>query len=201
MTRAELISMAMSRMDEIVAFDENTILAISPAPAKPAREYCDKVLNEAISSALKLCSFSYIKNDQTANLNALSGIFTIPDNALRFLYVTYSGGIITEFVAENNPLHLQQKHTFTAATASKPVAVICNSQGKIEIYPNTLSNAVLTIVKTLSSDWSNTISICTDELLSPIAWETAGKALLIMGDQRATNAFEMAKQQIKLLNY
>jgi hypothetical protein len=195
MVRDDLINEVLARMDELQPFSSTLVVTGGNALSKPAEAYARKTLEEAANDVLKLAPVRYIQSSQFGTIAHTSGVITPATDFLRFVQITYVKDSKTTQISELHPAgsqaHLQQKFDSTAASALKPIAVV-RADGSIEVFPAAATSASMKYVKKVAAI-GNTNTICTDDLLPAIAWQAAGKALAIMGDARASTAFELAK--------
>lgn len=146
MTREEYIEAVKVKLEEVSPFDEpNSFIAAAGDPdykeVKPIVSYIEKTLDEAVHNCLQALPLTLLHADIVSSKPKLTiaddgvATFAIQPNTrfVRFRHPDLRRDI-TAFITSEDPIYLLQQNKYTRGGLSKPIAVVSNNEGRMEIY-------------------------------------------------------------------
>lgn len=147
MTRAELIGLVLTKLDEKSPFDEpQSFIAADGDPSydkvKPIKVYVDDLLDEAANDCLRMLPLSLVgkdvKHEVISDITVTNGVAEIAllYGYVRFVRVRAEGWKkdVTSFITSSDPLYLLQQDEDTRGKLCKPVAAFVPELLRLELY-------------------------------------------------------------------
>lgn len=203
MTRAELIELVLTKLDEKSPFDEpQSFIAADGDPSydkvKPIKVYVDDLLDEAANDCLRMLPLSLVgkdvKHEAISDITVTNGVAEIAllHGYVRFVRVRANGWKkdVTSFITSSDPLYLLQQDENTRGKLCKPVAAFVPELLRLELYSFPGASKVESVDmyyipcnKTAGSDTINPVNSSIDEL---IVIRCAELLCNVFGSQTAT---------------
>ena len=186
MTKAEIIAIIKSKLDELTPFNEGLVVSVGSENIAPITNHIDSVLTECIEDIVKVSPIHLLPLTDFVKMGLSItdsvGTIAMPADYLRLGVVRFPcwERSVTMAFIEGSPQALGQANKYTRGGFAKPVIVLVSETAgnKFKIYTITQpANGIdypFTYVKRLS------ITEIPDLLIAPFTWLATSKVFSIM---------------------
>lgn len=143
MTKAEIISSILKKLDELTPFDGALVISANNDLSNPIKSYIEEFLPDACDRVLKAAPYKSLPLDAIpdsgikANVNGVLPI-ELPDTFIRVGMVDFKSWERPVFntITVDSPEYILQKNKYTRGGNSKPVVVLLQKSNKkyLECY-------------------------------------------------------------------
>lgn len=196
-TRAEIITKAVTYMDEYTPQNEGLLLSSGNEGTFPIKATAEEVLDDCTLEVLKDRPLHLIPDVCLGDLTTPSGTsvitFAKPSDFIKINYIKLDdwSRAVQKTITPDHPLYQLQGNTYVQGKPSKPVVV--ETQENIECYTTAVAvGGTYSYVKFVLPE-----SITDDNVINSIAWLVASKTLAIMGEESSKIAYENYVKTIK----